>query len=175
MPTRADSIGLSLARALDGGPKEDAALGAIDRLDKAIAQHVGTKRATVNVPLKRLVERAETADAQLDAERARLRAQDALRRRLDERREHCGALATALHGAELNVRDLRAGVLQTRLAGLREISRPHCIAFAGTAHSTTTSQALRQRGSRISMRRLRAGKSEMPLWATRCAPKPKAA
>ena len=45
-------IATALARALDGGPKEDAALGALRRLEDARKAHVGTPRSTVNNPLK---------------------------------------------------------------------------------------------------------------------------
>ena len=47
-------IATALARALDGGPKEDAALGAVRRLEDARKTHVGTPRSTVNNPLKSL-------------------------------------------------------------------------------------------------------------------------
>ncbi|HEV8020750.1 MAG TPA: AAA family ATPase, partial [Candidatus Lustribacter sp.] len=40
-------IATALARALDGGPKEDAALGAVRRLEDARKTHVGTARSTV--------------------------------------------------------------------------------------------------------------------------------
>lgn len=56
--TRAKSITTALAHALDGGPKDDAALGALGRLDAALKTHVGTERATKNNPIRAAAERA---------------------------------------------------------------------------------------------------------------------
>ncbi|MGH7728893.1 MAG: AAA family ATPase, partial [Vulcanimicrobiaceae bacterium] len=52
--SRAQKVGEALARALDGGPREDAALGALERLDAALERYVGRPRATVRAPLREL-------------------------------------------------------------------------------------------------------------------------
>jgi hypothetical protein len=112
-------IATALARALDGGPKEDAALGAVRRLEDARKTHVGTPRSTVNNPLKslrdalarRTAEAASARDrrdalAQLRERRAAMLAE---RERLTERRA----------GAELELKSLQAAELRSRLEGLR--------------------------------------------------------
>ena len=63
------SIATALARALDGGPKEDAALGAVKRLEDARRLHVGTPRSTVNNPLRAL--RDALAEREREARAAR--------------------------------------------------------------------------------------------------------
>ena len=118
---RADAVGAALARALDGGPKEDAAIGALQRLEKALAEHVGTKRATVNVPLRRLQERAVSAITRAEVARERLREQDDLRRRLAAQRAACETLANETRVHERNTRSARAAVLRGRLESLRQI------------------------------------------------------
>jgi uncharacterized protein YhaN len=70
---RAERITHALARALDGGPKEFAALEALEHLDKALAQYVGKKRATVNAPLRHLNDEIEEARQRVDEMRAQLR------------------------------------------------------------------------------------------------------
>ena len=86
----ADEVAAALAHALGGGPKEDAALGALARLEEAQRKHVGTERAHKNVPLKRLRD-LETeqlraaADARAALER-RWRAARSDRRRANEAR-----------------------------------------------------------------------------------------
>ncbi len=114
-PERNASIATALARALDGGPREDAALGAIKRLDDARKSYVGTPRSTVNNPLRvmrgALVRR--TADA--DAARA---ARDELAQ-LRERRAAVVAerdrLAQRLAVAEHEAKAVRAAELRARL------------------------------------------------------------
>ena len=113
------TIATALARALDGGPKEDAALGALKRLDDARKEHVGTRRSTVNNPLRsareRLAERERAlrhAHAMRDAlAKVRERRAAALAERDRRRERHAGALsaAQAIRAAELRARldDLR--------------------------------------------------------------------
>jgi DNA repair exonuclease SbcCD ATPase subunit len=118
---RAERITHALARALDGGPKEDAALGAMKRLDDALAQHIGRRRATVHAPLRRLQDEIAAIRAQTDEVRAGLRALDDLRARLAHERERADALDAALREHERRARALRAHALRARLDGLREI------------------------------------------------------
>jgi DNA repair exonuclease SbcCD ATPase subunit len=118
---RAERISTALAHALDGGPREDAALGALRRLDEALALHVGTKRATVNAPLRKLHESLAEADAEADGVRARLRGLDNVRARLEQERKRAHELERALREHERLARAYRAQTLQTRLVALREV------------------------------------------------------
>jgi uncharacterized protein YhaN len=118
---RAERITHALARALDGGPKEDAALGAIKRLDDALAQHVGKKRATVNAPLRRLYEEIDEAQARVDEVRAQLRALDDVRARLGAETARAAELETMLRESERRGRALRVHTLRSRLDSLGEI------------------------------------------------------
>ncbi len=118
---RAERITHALARALDGGPKEDAALGAMGRLDSALAVHVGTKRATINAPLRHLHD--EIAEALVRAEdvRTRLRSLEDVRVRLEIERLRGIELGYALREAERRGRSLRSFTLRSRIEALREI------------------------------------------------------
>lgn len=119
--SRAERITHALARALDGGPKEDAALGAIGRLDAALATHVGKKKATVNAPLRHLYDRLAEASASANDIRERLRALDGLRARLESETIHQSELEAALREHERRGRGLRTHTLHSRLEALREI------------------------------------------------------
>jgi DNA repair exonuclease SbcCD ATPase subunit len=118
---RAERITHSLARALDGGPREDAALGAMKRLDDALAAHVGKKKATVNAPLRHLHDELSEAEELATAMRAQVRAQAELRARLEAETQRSAALDAALREHERRGRALRAYTLQARLAALRQI------------------------------------------------------
>lgn len=118
---RAERISTALARALDGGPREDAALGAVRRLDEALASHVGTKRATINAPLKRLHEELEAAEKQAEEVRARIRGFDDLRAKLQAENRRWADLETALAEHDRKARSLRAQSLRSRLDALHEI------------------------------------------------------
>jgi uncharacterized protein YhaN len=118
---RAERISTALARALDGGPREDAALGAVRRLEEALAMHVGTKRATINAPLKRLNEEVEAAEKQAAEVRARVRSLDDLRAKLEAETRRCAELETALAEHDRRARSLRAQSLRSRLDALHEI------------------------------------------------------
>jgi uncharacterized protein YhaN len=114
----AGEVSAALARALGGGPKDDA-IGALARLDDAVRRHVGTQRATKNAPLKKLREDEDRQRRAADDARAALDALAALRERiaaLRAERDRAAALATEL---ERRTRALRAGHLRDRLAALR--------------------------------------------------------
>jgi hypothetical protein len=115
----AGEVSAALARALGGGPKEDAAIGALARLEDAVRRHVGTQRATKNAPLKKLREEEEQQRRAADDARTALDALAALRERigaLRAERDRAAALTTEL---ERRTRALRAGHLRDRLAALR--------------------------------------------------------
>jgi uncharacterized protein YhaN len=118
---RAEKISTALAHALDGGPREDAALGALRRLDEALAQHVGTKRATVNAPLRKLQEDAAEAEARAEDVRGRLREFDGLRKRLESERQRASDLDHALQEHGRLARAYRAQTLRARLDAMRDI------------------------------------------------------
>jgi uncharacterized protein YhaN len=118
---RAERITHALARALDGGPKEDAALGALGRLDAALAQHVGKKKATVNAPLRHLYDEIAEAQARVEDMRAALRSLDDLRMRRDAEIARATQLESALRESERRGRALRVHTLRSRLDSLSEI------------------------------------------------------
>lgn len=113
-PERNVSIATALARALDGGPREDAALGAIKRLEDARRTFVGTPRSTVNNPLRimrvaltrRIAERDAARTARDELALLRERRADVVgeRDRLAERLAVAGREAKALRAAELRAR-----------------------------------------------------------------------
>ena len=119
--SRAERITHSLARALDGGPREDAALGALTRLEAAIADHVGRKRATVNAPLRHLNEEIAETQAQAGDLRERLRSLDDLRARLEAERARAADFDAAVRRQETQGRALRAYTLRSRIEALREV------------------------------------------------------
>ena len=119
--SRAERISHALAQALDGGPREDAALGAIKRLDEALATHVGSRRATVNAPLRRLNEELAELEERCEDVRARLRELDDLRARLGAESARTADLEEAIREHERRTRAVRASVLRARLEALREI------------------------------------------------------
>jgi hypothetical protein len=118
---RAERISTALAHALDGGPREDAALGALRRLDAALATHIGTKRATVNAPLRHLSEQIENAQKRADDARAKLRRLDDLREQRDRMTRGVAELDSALAEHDRQARSLRASTLRSRIDALREI------------------------------------------------------
>jgi DNA repair exonuclease SbcCD ATPase subunit len=118
---RAERIGEALRHALDGGPKEDAALGALERLDKALATHIGTKRATKNAPLRKLRAQLEEAEGEAAAMRARLERLGDVRTRLALDRARIAGFREQLEQNEHRRRSHRAFVLRARLEELRTI------------------------------------------------------
>ncbi|HEX3468980.1 MAG TPA: AAA family ATPase [Candidatus Elarobacter sp.] len=116
----AGEVSTALAHALDGGPKEDAALGALARLDDALRKHVGTERAHKNAPLRTLREEHQRRCRAADDARSAVDALAGLRVRIGtERTEHERDAAAAAE-LERRVRALRAARLQARLAALAE-------------------------------------------------------
>jgi DNA repair exonuclease SbcCD ATPase subunit len=122
-------IATALARALDGGPKEDAALGAVKRLEDARKMHVGTARSTVNNPLRALREALAKRESEAEAARnlrdllAQLRERRAAtvaeRDRLGERRAGAEHELKALAAAELRARLEQLRVYRDDLAALQ--------------------------------------------------------
>ena len=117
---RAEVIGASLTRALDGGPRDDAALGAVARFERAIADHVGAKRATVNAPLRAIQRRLDETVARATEVRAAHAALTQLRATVDERAERAAALADRLRDYEQRARNVSAATLRDRLEALRK-------------------------------------------------------
>ncbi|BDE04788.1 hypothetical protein WPS_00640 [Vulcanimicrobium alpinum] len=116
----AGAVSTALAQALDGGPKEDAAIGAIARLDLAVRKHVGTQRAHKNAPLRALRDEEERRRGEAADARAALESLAELRDRIAAARaERDDALAAAAQ-CERDVRALRAAHLRARSAALRE-------------------------------------------------------
>ncbi|HTJ28027.1 MAG TPA: AAA family ATPase [Candidatus Limnocylindria bacterium] len=116
----AEDVSGALARALGGGPKEDAAIGALSRLDDALRKHVGTQRAHKNAPLKALREREERERRAAADARAALAELGSLRERivaLRAERDHDLAATAEL---ERRTRALRAAHLRARLGALKE-------------------------------------------------------
>ncbi|MGH7707010.1 MAG: ATP-binding protein, partial [Vulcanimicrobiaceae bacterium] len=116
--SQAERIGTTLAHALDGGPREDAALGAIKALKAALAAHVGTKAATVRTPLRDLRDDVADRERTAAALRARLRELGELRMLADATALAADELRIALAEHERLGRALRARRLRTRLTAL---------------------------------------------------------
>jgi recombinational DNA repair ATPase RecF len=116
----AGPLATHLARALDGGPREDAALGAIARLDEALRAHVGSERARKNTPLRDLRELAQQQRAQVDDARAQLAVLDDVRDRMERAAQERERLTAAAAEIDRRIRSLRAGAIAKRLANLRE-------------------------------------------------------
>jgi hypothetical protein len=117
---RSGAIATALTRALDGGPKDDAALGALERLAAARRLHVGTARATVNAPLRgltRQLDEREAAAAQLRESRDRLAA---VRERRATARSERARIDDRLRATDRDLKALRAAELDGRLHDLRE-------------------------------------------------------
>jgi recombinational DNA repair ATPase RecF len=115
----AATIATSLARALDGGPKEDAALGALKRLEDARKTHVGTPLARVNNPLR--LAREALAEREREAQAART-TRDALAHVRERRAAAIAERDRAIErrtAAEVETRALRAAELRLRLDDLR--------------------------------------------------------
>ena len=117
----AKSIGTSLSRALDGGPREDAALGAIKRLDEALRKHVGTERATKNAPLRSAREQRDAAKTRADEARAQVAALDDVRARLDRDVAERAALASRLAEHERRGHGLRIAHLRKKIDNLHAV------------------------------------------------------
>lgn len=117
----ADRISASLARALDGGPREDAARRALESLDLALREHVGTERATKNAPLRTTIARAEAAQTRADEARGTLRALMETRERLSGAQEECERLGRLIAEHERRGRAMRAASLRSRLDSLRKL------------------------------------------------------
>ncbi len=112
-------IAAQLARALDGGPRDDAALGALTRLDEALRTHVGTERARKHAPLRNLRVRAVEQEARMRAARARLTALDDLRLQTERTARDWKRLEAAGSELERRLQSLRAGAIARRLENLR--------------------------------------------------------
>jgi DNA repair exonuclease SbcCD ATPase subunit len=118
---RGSAIASALSRALDGGPKDNAAVQAIAALDRALRDHVGTARATKNAPLKQARERAAEARANGAAARADLHALADLRAEVENATSARDALAAGVANAERRVMVARAAALRSRLAALQAL------------------------------------------------------
>jgi uncharacterized protein YhaN len=116
----AGAVSTVLARALDGGPKEDAAIGALARFDAALKKYVGSERAHKNAPLKKLRAQEEKQRASASAARAQLDALAGLRERIALVRAARDRDAGAAAELERRTRSLRAANLRARLAALKE-------------------------------------------------------
>ncbi len=115
----ASAVADALAHALDGGPREDAARGALKRIDDALRQHVGTKAARKNAPLRALRDRLEDERRNAASARASLAELDELRARIEGAALERERLTAAAGEAERRLRGRRAGILRARLADLR--------------------------------------------------------
>lgn len=116
----AEDVSAALARALGGGPKEDAAIGALARLDDALRKHVGTQRAHKNAPLKALREREEREVRAAAEARTTLAGLTSLRERIAALREERDRDRAAARALERRTRALRAAHLRSRLDAFKE-------------------------------------------------------
>ena len=120
---RAAPIATSLAKALDGGPRDDAAYGAMKRLEGALKQYVGSERpnATKNAALRQARDRAGRARSDAAAARAALARLAELRTRGEASARAAVHLERLLNESRRRARAIRAAHLRARLDGLRAI------------------------------------------------------
>jgi DNA repair exonuclease SbcCD ATPase subunit len=118
--TAAGDVSAALAQALDGGPKEDAALGALARLDDAVRKYVGTERAHKNAPLRALRDEEQRRRRAVDDARTALDAMTALRVKIAAERADRDRDAAAAADLDRRVLALRAARLRARLEALAE-------------------------------------------------------
>ncbi|MEA2718157.1 MAG: hypothetical protein QOJ39_21 [Candidatus Eremiobacteraeota bacterium] len=116
----ANDVSTALAQALGGGPKEDAALGAIKRLDEAQRKHVGTERAHKNAPLKKLRDLEQQQSRAAGEARGALEALASLRERITTECAKRDRDATVAADLERRARALRAAHVRARLGALKE-------------------------------------------------------
>ena len=116
----AGDVSTALAQALGGGPKEDAALGALARLDAALRSYVGTDRAYKNAPLKKLRELEGAQRRAGDDARHTLAALAALRERIVTERAQRDRDAAAAAELERRSHSLRAAHIRARLGALKD-------------------------------------------------------
>jgi len=129
----ANDVSAALAQALGGGPKEDAALGAIERLDDAVRKHVGTERAHKNAPLKKLRELEQEQRRAADDARAALETLASLREKIAAecaKRNRDTAAAAVL---ERRKHALCAAQIRARLAALKEHRADYAAVHAARA------------------------------------------
>jgi uncharacterized protein YhaN len=118
----AHRIGASLAQALDGGPREDAARRALEALDTAIRANVGTDRAQLkNAPLRKALQDAADAEERADAARATLRALMETRERLSAAQAERERLVRSIAEHKRRGRAMQAASLRSRLDQLRKL------------------------------------------------------
>jgi DNA repair exonuclease SbcCD ATPase subunit len=116
----ANDVSTALAQALGGGPKEDAALGALARLDAALRGYVGTDRAYKNAPLKKLRD-LEAAQARAgDEARHAIGALAVLREKIAAGRAQRDRDVSAAVELERRARSLRAAHIRARLTALKD-------------------------------------------------------
>jgi DNA repair exonuclease SbcCD ATPase subunit len=116
----ADEVSTALAHALGGGPKEDAALGALARLDDAVRKHVGTERAHKNAPLKALRDDEQRRRRAAGDARSALDALGALRAKIAAERAERDRDVAAAADLERLTHALRAARIRARLEALAE-------------------------------------------------------
>jgi DNA repair exonuclease SbcCD ATPase subunit len=116
----ANDVSTALAQALGGGPKEDAALGALARLDQAQRTYVGTDRAHKNIPLRKLRDLEQQQCRAAEDARAALDALAALREKIAAERTRRDRDDGAALQLERRMRSLRAAHLRARLDALEE-------------------------------------------------------
>lgn len=115
----AGDVSSALAQALSGGPKEDAALGALSRLEDALRKHVGSERAHKNVPLKRLRELAQRQADEARRARDALASVAALREQIAGERAKRARSAHAASELDRRIQGLRAAHVRARLDALK--------------------------------------------------------
>ena len=116
----ANEVAAALAHALDGGPKEDAALGAIARLDEAQRRYVGTDRAHKNIPLRKLRDLEQQQCRAADDAREALESLASLRERIAHERTKRDRDAASAAEVGRRARALHAAHVRARLDALKE-------------------------------------------------------
>lgn len=115
-------ISASLAKALDGGPREDAARRALEALEAAVKAHVGTERTQLkNAPLRRALHDAAEAEGRADTARAALRGLMETRERLSLALGDRERLLRLVAEHKRRGRAMQAASIRSRLEQLRRL------------------------------------------------------
>ncbi len=115
-------ISASLAQALDGGPREDAARCALEALEAALKTEVGTDRTQLkNAPLRKALQDAADAQARADAARETLRGLMETRERLSSSLEERERLVRLIAEHRRRGRAMQAASIRSRLEQLRKL------------------------------------------------------
>ena len=114
-------LSAALSRALDGGPREDAAERALASLDLLRKREIGAQKATKNAPLRHARKAADDAAAEAEAARRKLHALADRRAHIEHVEKQQIEYESALRDIDRRKRTADAITLRRRIEGLRDV------------------------------------------------------